>query len=63
MKTITVWNMKGGVGKNTLTFNLAANFEHQGKRVLCMDFDPQANLTFFLRGMQREKEENMIFMN
>lgn len=47
MKIITVWNMKGGVGKTTLTFNLAANFGHQGKQVLCIDFDPQANLTSF----------------
>lgn len=47
MKVITVWNMKGGVGKTTITFNLAANFEYQGKRVLCIDSDPQSNLTSF----------------
>lgn len=47
MKTITVWNMKGGVGKTTISFNLAANLEHQGKRTLGIDFDPQANLTSF----------------
>lgn len=55
MKTITVWNMKGGVGKTTLVFNLAANFEHQGKKVLCIDFDPQANLTSFFERKEGQK--------
>lgn len=62
MKTITVWNMKGGVGKTTLTFNLAANFEQQGKRVLCLDFDSQANLTsFFERNAERKGRKYDIY--
>lgn len=47
MKTITVWNMKGGVGKTTISFNLAANLAAKGKRVLCLDLDSQANLTSY----------------
>lgn len=45
-KTIAVMNMKGGVGKTTLTFNLASYLaEFDGQRVLLLDLDPQANAT------------------
>ena len=46
MKTISLINMKGGVGKTTLAVNIAdflANSE--GKRVLLVDVDPQFNAT------------------
>lgn len=46
MKTITLFNNKGGVGKTTLTVNLASYLtSHCHKKVLVLDADPQANST------------------
>jgi chromosome partitioning protein len=45
-KTCAIINMKGGVGKTTLSFNLAMYLaEKKAQRVLLIDFDPQANAT------------------
>lgn len=45
-KTISVINMKGGVGKTTLSFNLASSLaSHKNKKVLLVDLDPQSNAT------------------
>ena len=46
MKIISVINYKGGVGKTTTTANLAAELAFRGYRVLMIDLDPQASLTF-----------------
>jgi len=45
---ISIYNHKGGVGKTTLTMNLAATLADSGKRVLLVDSDPQCNLTSYL---------------
>lgn len=48
MHTVSVINYKGGVGKTSLTANIAAELAFRGKSVLLIDLDPQASLTFSL---------------
>ena len=51
MISIGIFNQKGGVAKTTSTANLAVIFaEEFGLRVLAIDCDPQANLSFYLAG-------------
>ncbi|MBT9455882.1 MAG: ParA family protein [Burkholderiaceae bacterium] len=45
-----VFNQKGGVGKSTITSNLAAIAAFQGQRTLVVDLDPQGNSTRYLLG-------------
>ena len=50
MKTIALFNNKGGVGKTTLVYHLACMYAELGATVVAADLDPQANLTtMFLR--------------
>ncbi|MFO0830570.1 MAG: AAA family ATPase [Phycisphaerales bacterium] len=45
---LTIYNHKGGVGKTTLTVNIAAALAERGHKVLLVDSDPQCNLTSYL---------------
>jgi len=66
MEIISVINYKGGVGKTTITANLAAELGFRGKRVLCIDLDPQASLTFSFYSVdewQRSFEKNRTIKN
>lgn len=47
-KRLAIFNHKGGVGKTTLTVNVASALAELGKRILLVDSDPQCNLTSYL---------------
>ena len=52
-RVYVVLNKKGGVGKTSTCFHLAGHYAKQGRRVLLIDMDPQANLTEGFIGGQR----------
>jgi chromosome partitioning protein len=59
-KVIAFANQKGGVAKTTTTLNLAAAFVEEGHRVLCVDMDPQGNLTMS-QGIDPDSLERSMF--
>jgi chromosome partitioning protein len=59
-KVIAFANQKGGVAKTTTTLNLAAAFAEKGHRVLCVDMDPQGNLTMS-QGIDPDSLEQSMF--
>ena len=60
-KILCVSNQKGGVGKTTTTNALAMGLRRLGRRVLCVDFDPQGDLSFGLRADNRVEMQNSIY--
>ena len=57
---IALFNQKGGVGKTTTCANLCAGLAIHDKKVLCVDFDPQSNLSSGL-GIDRRKLDKTVY--
>lgn len=60
MKTICVFNQKGGVGKTTTNINICSYLAMEGYKVLTVDVDPQGNTTSGL-GIDKTKLEYSIY--
>ena len=57
---ISFANQKGGVAKTTTTLNLAVAFAESGHKVLCIDLDPQGNLTMS-QGIDPDKVDKSLY--
>ena len=57
---ISFLNQKGGVGKTTMCFNTAHALNKLGRKVLCIDMDPQANLSL-LCGIELGEDDYSVF--
>ena len=60
-KSYVMWNNKGGVGKSTITFHVAAVYAERNpdRDVVVIDMCPQANVSMMLMGGGKEAEEHL----
>ncbi|WP_300409188.1 AAA family ATPase [Lagierella sp.] len=60
MKTISIFNQKGGVGKTTTVVNLSCGLGLKGKKVLVIDLDPQGNTSSGL-GINKNELSSTVY--
>lgn len=60
MRIIAVINQKGGVGKTTISINLASAMAHRGHRTLLIDMDPQSHCAVGLAVPEEQIEHSMF---
>ncbi len=58
-KSYVLWSNKGGVGKNAITFHVAATYaeQHPDEDIIVVDLCPQANVSMILMGGGRDSEQ------
>lgn len=60
---ISFINQKGGVGKTTMSFNVAHALKEKGKNVLCIDLDPQGNLSLLFNHFEADYNLYHLMVN
>ena len=57
MKTISIYNLKGGVGKTTIAVNLAYKYAMKGYKTVIWDLDAQGSATYYFQREVSEKQK------
>ncbi|QRG86049.1 ParA family protein [Bulleidia sp. zg-1006] len=62
MRKISIINEKGGVGKTSITLNLAYGLAKEKRKILLIDLDPQHNLSSIVINRKQEQEKEKLFI-